>query len=106
MITDSERLAAEARPRSEGDSHPRTIAARFDRRRSRVVIALDNGLELAFPPRMAEGLEQATPIELANIEISPSGDGLNWPAIDADLFIPALLRGAFGSKSWMARQLG
>ena len=70
------------------------------------VIALDNGLELAFPPRMAEGLENATAAELANIEISASGDGLHWPALDADLYIPSLLRGVFGSRSWMARQLG
>ena len=106
MITDSDRLAAEALLRTEGEAHPRAVAARFDRHRSRVVVALSNGLELAFPPRMAEGLEQATSAELSTIEISPSGDGLHWPALDADLYIPSLLRGAFGSKSWMAQQLG
>jgi len=67
MIPDSERLAADARLRSEVDSHTRAIAARFDRHRSRVVIASDNGLELALPPRMAEGLEQAMAAELSNI---------------------------------------
>lgn len=106
MITDRERLDAESRLQSEGGTHPRAVSARFVRHRARVVIALDNGLELAFPPRMAEGLENATAAELANIEISASGDGLHWPALDADLYIPSLLRGVFGSRSWMARQLG
>ena len=43
---------------------------------------------------------------LADIEISPAGLGLHWPKLDADLYVPALLQGVFGSKKWMARQLG
>ena len=82
------------------------VSARYDRRRSRVVVALDNGVELAFPTRLAEGLAGASPENLADIEISPAGLGLRWPLLDADLYVPALLRGVFGSKSWMARQLG
>ena len=105
-ITDREREAAEARLQSELRTHPKAVNARYDRRVSRVVIGLDNGLELAFPPRLAQGLEHATPAELSVIEISPLGDGLHWPAIDADLYLPALLQGLFGSKSWMARHLG
>ncbi|SEC87818.1 Protein of unknown function [Rhizobiales bacterium GAS188] len=105
-ITDSDRLAAEKRMQTELKNQPKALRARYDRRVSRVVIGLDNGLELAFPPRLAQGLEHATPAELAIIEISPLGDGLHWPAIDADLYVPALLQGVFGSKSWMARHLG
>jgi hypothetical protein len=105
-ITDSDRLAAEMRTQAESKGRPKAVAARYDRRVSRVVISLDNGLELAFPPRLAQGLEHATPAELSIIEISPLGDGLHWPAIDADLYLPALLQGVFGSKNWMARHLG
>src|ERR1700688_3131567 len=105
-ITDSDRLAAEARMQSKLKNQPRAVHARYDRRVSRIVIGLDNGLELAFPPRLAQGLEHATPAELALIEISPLGDGLHWPALDADLYVPALLRGVFGSRNWMARHLG
>jgi hypothetical protein len=32
--------------------------------------------------------------------------GLHFPALDADLYIPALLEGFFGSKRWMAARLG
>jgi hypothetical protein len=89
------------------DRHqPKAVYARYDQRVSRIVVGLDNGLELAFPPRLAEGLERATPAELSVIEISPLGDGLHWPAIDADLYVPGLLAGVFGSKRWMARTLG
>ncbi len=82
------------------------VSARYDRRRSRVVVALSTGVELAFPPRLAEGLADASPENLADIEISPAGLGLHWPRLDADLYVPALLQGVFGSKGWMARQLG
>jgi hypothetical protein len=105
-ITDSDRLAAETKLQTELKGLPKAIHARYDRRVSRVIVCLDNGLELAFPPRLAQGLEHATPADLAIIEISPLGDGLHWPAIDADLYVPGLLQGVFGSKSWMARHLG
>jgi hypothetical protein len=82
------------------------VSARFDRRRALVVVVLNTGIELAFPTRLAEGLAGASAEALAEIEISPAGLGLHWPRLDADLYVPALLQGVFGSKSWMARQLG
>jgi len=82
------------------------VAARYDRKASRIVVRLSTGLELAFPPALAEGLADAAPADLADIEISPAGLGLHWPKLDADLYIPALLQGVFGSRRWMAAQLG
>jgi hypothetical protein len=82
------------------------VAARYDRRTSRIVVRLNTGLELAFPPSLAEGLAGASPKELVDVEISPAGLGLHWPKLDADVYIPALLRGIFGSRRWMAAQLG
>jgi Protein of unknown function (DUF2442) len=70
------------------------------------VVTLNTGVQLAFPPRLAEGLAGASPESLAKIEISPAGLGLHWPKLDVDLYVPALLQGIFGSKNWMARQLG
>jgi len=82
------------------------VSARYDRRTSRVVVMLNTGVELAFPAKLAEGLAGATPESLGEIEISPAGLGLHWPLLDADVYIPTLLQGVFGSKSWMARELG
>ena len=71
-----------------------------------LVVALNTGAELAFPPRLAEGLAGAPNDSLAEIEVSSAGLGLHWPKLDADLYVPALLQGVLGSKKWMARQLG
>jgi hypothetical protein len=97
----------EAETRMEGVREAgHAVSARYDRRRQRVVVALSTGVELAFPTRLAEGLANASPEHLADIEISPAGLGLHWPRLDADLYVPALLQGVFGSTGWMARQLG
>lgn len=81
-------------------------SARYDRRRGRIVITLDTGVEITFPPQIAEDLADAPPEQLSVIEITPSGLGLHWPNLDADLYVPALLQGVFGSKRWMAATLG
>ena len=70
------------------------------------MIALSSGLEIAFKPHDAQGLELACPAQLAEIEISPSGLGLHFPKLDADLYLPALLEGFLGSRRWMASAMG
>ncbi len=87
-------------------SAPRAVRARYDRRRRRVFIHFSTGLDISFSPRDAEGLEKATPTQLAKIKISPSGYGIHFPKIDADLYLPALLLGFRGSRNWIAGRLG
>jgi hypothetical protein len=104
-ITEQEFARAEARM-EELRQTGHAVSARYDRRASRIVVRLSTGLELAFPPALAEGLAGAATDDLAEIEISPAGLGLHWPKLDAGLYIPALLQGIFGSRQWMAAQLG
>ena len=92
--------------RERMDATARAIAASYDRRARRILVSLSNGLELAFPPHLAEGLADAKPADLAAIEITSTGLGLHWPKLDADLYLPALLQGIFGSPRWMAGLLG
>jgi uncharacterized protein DUF2442 len=97
---------ANQRARDLRASIPRAVTARFDRRTGRIVIGLSSGLEVGFLPQNAEGLEEASPAELEKIEITPSGYGIHFPKLDADLYLPALLQGFYGSKKWMAAGLG
>ncbi|MGC2161641.1 MAG: DUF2442 domain-containing protein [Silvibacterium sp.] len=87
-------------------SLPRAVSAHYDRRIARVVIRLNTKLDVTFSPRDAEGLEDATPSQLDAIEISPSGFGVHFPKLDADIYLPALLEGFLGSRKWMASRLG
>jgi len=85
---------------------PIATDARYDRSTDRVVISLNTGIEVAFRPRHAQGLEYAKPHQLAKIEITPSGLGIHFPKLDADIYLPALLEGFFGSRRWMAAEMG
>jgi hypothetical protein len=105
-MTEPQYTAAEERGRIAAQTEPRAIRARYDRRRDRIVVALTNGCSFAFPPRMAQGLENASDDQLATFEILGAGYGLHWEALDVDLSIPGLLAGLFGTNAYMARRAG
>ena len=96
--------------RLRGERHkatePFAVDARYDRRQQRVIVQLNTGLMVVFAPEMVEGLQDAKPRQLQDIEITPSGFGLHFPHLDADVYLPGLLAGTFGSQRWMAAQLG
>lgn len=78
------------------------VAVRYDRRHRTIAVTLHTGVRLVVPVRLLQGLADAPSRSLAEVEISPSGLGLHWPSIDADVYVPGLLGGVFGSKAWMA----
>jgi uncharacterized protein DUF2442 len=104
-LRDDFELASE-RARDLERSVPRAVAAHYDRKTGRIVVELSSKVIVAFSPRDAEGLEDAKPSQLDAIEISPSGFGIHFPAVDADLYVPGILEGILGSKRWMASRLG
>ena len=85
---------------------PRAERAHYDARRDRVIVRLTTGVEIGFAPRDAEGLQHATRDDLATIEVEPHGLGIHFPSLDADFYVPALLEGILGSKSWTAAHRG
>ena len=105
-LTDAEIDTAHERGRIAQQTEPRAASARHDRESGRIIVELTNGCIFAFPPRMALGLETATDNELATVEILGAGHGLHWEDLDADLSVPGLLAGLFGTKAYMARRAG
>jgi hypothetical protein len=103
---DQEIEAATKRAEEQSRREPKAVAAHYDADRDALVIRLRTGADVAFPRKNIQGLTQATPAELAEIEITPSGYSLHFPKLDADLLVPALLEGMLGSRRWMAAQLG
>ena len=104
-ITEQEFVEAQARAvalRHAGHA----VTARYDHNHGRVVVGLHNGVQLAVPVHLLEDLAGAAPEDLAVVEITPGGLGLHFPRLDADVYVPALLQGVFGSRQWMAARLG
>jgi Protein of unknown function (DUF2442) len=81
---------------------PRAVKAYYDARKARLVVELSNGVILMLPPRLLQGLQDATPAKISKVELTPLGTGLHWEDLDADLSVAALASGAFGSKAWMS----
>ena len=81
---------------------PRAVGAYYDARKARLVVELSNGVILMLPPRLLQGLQDATPAQISKVELTPRGTGLHWEDLDADLSVAALASGAFGSKAWMS----
>lgn len=99
-----ERIARARRKYADVDAaEPRAVSAHFDRETHKVVVDLRNGATFMFPPELGQGLADASVEELADIRLTPAADGLHWPKLDVFLSIPLLMKGIFGSRSWMAK---
>ena len=107
--TDPQREAqldqAEARGLELMDTAMRAAEARYDRTTGRVTIDLTNGCAYAFPAQLVQDLNGATDDQLAGVEVDGLGFNLHWPDLDADLYVPALVSGVFGTRAWMTREL-
>ncbi len=101
--TDAEIDAAIARGRLA--SAPAVVSAEYDRLRDDIALRFANGVRLQIPRALLEGLTEASPGALAEIEIVGPGTGLRWPQLDVAHYVPGLLGGVFGTRSWM-RELG
>jgi hypothetical protein len=102
-LTAEEFATAKARGNSRMRG-PRAESAHYDAGRNRLIVRLTTGIEIAFAPRDVEGLQHASAADLKSIEVEAFGLGIRFPTLDADLYLPALLKGVLGSKRWMAAQ--
>ncbi|OKH43478.1 hypothetical protein NIES30_25005 [Phormidium tenue NIES-30] len=101
VCTPEQLARARANGQAFSNTHPRAVLVHFDPIKEKVVIAFNDKTEFAFPPDLAQGLENASPEQLSKVEITPSGLGLHWESLDADLSIPDLMNGIYGTKKWM-----
>jgi hypothetical protein len=61
-----------------------------------VCVRLEDGREVRFPASKNRRLREATPAQLANVEVICNGTGLHWPDLDEDLSILGILEGRLG----------
>ena len=88
-IEAARRLATEERPKS-------AVAAKYDKASDEVVLRHYCGATVHIPRKLFPHIETALPRELADIELTPTGTGIRFPALDADYSVPGLLRTIFG----------
>jgi hypothetical protein len=91
-----------ARAKVQEEHRIRVIKAAYRLRGDLVVLVLSNGIQVAIPRVLLQGLEDAKPEQLRQIEVEGPGSGLHWPALGIDHYVPALLSGVFGTRQWMS----
>lgn len=104
-IADADIAAAERRGQLVLETEPRASSASYDPATGRIVLNLVTGCSYAFPVNLVQGLQQARPDDFAIISVDGLGLNLHIPALDTDLYVPALVAGIFGTRDWMSREL-
>ena len=105
-LGDADLAAAEERGRIALQTEPRAKTARYDEQLDRVIVELVNGCTFLFPPRLVQGLENASVVDLADIDTGPYGFGLHWEKQDVDINVAGLMGGRFGTARYMAQRFG
>lgn len=108
MVAISKEQIAAARKAAK-ETGPRAVRARYRRASAKLEVEYENGVTLAVPVTLIQELAGASAAALSQIEISPAGTGLHFPRLDADVYVPALFEGIYGTRAWMrehARGMG
>ena len=96
---DRERLArARARGQARAQDPSAVVDAQYDATRDVIDLGFRSGGSMTIPRRIVPGLVDAPASALGLIRVSPAGDALSWPSLDADVYVPGLVERAFGTR--------
>jgi len=101
VTTDAEIDAAIEQARRLENQDRRVVRVSFSGGTDSIILLLENGVTHSIPRRLLQGLADANPDDLNNIELLGGGTGLYWPALDVAHLVSGLLAGVYGSAKWM-----
>ncbi len=101
-VTDEQIDAARLRARQFQADDRRAVKVVYERKPDLVTLHLDGGVRISIPRKLLQGLQDASPGQLAKVEILGRGTGIHWPVLDVDHYVPGLLNHVFGTSRWMA----
>ncbi|HEU4937137.1 MAG TPA: DUF2442 domain-containing protein [Vicinamibacterales bacterium] len=94
--------AARARGEARAQDASALVDAHYDRKSDAVFLIFRGGGSMTIPRHAIPGLERQPASVLEAMILSPAGDALLWPAIDADVYVPGLVERAFGNRLFAA----
>ena len=101
-VSDEQIDAARVRARQFQVDDRRAVRVVYEKKADLVTLQLNDGVRVSIPRRLLEGLQGASPAQLAKVEILGRGTGIHWPLLDVDHYVPGLLNYIFGTSRWMA----
>jgi hypothetical protein len=97
--TDRERFqAARARGEVRAQHASALVEARYDTAADAVVLSFRGGGSMRIPRGLIPGLELHPTTALKSITLSAVRDALRWPWLDVDVYLPGLVKRAFGKR--------
>lgn len=94
--------AARARGEARAQDGSALVDAHYDGKSDAVCLIFRGGGSMTIPRHAIPGLERQPASVLEAMTLSPAGDALLWPAIDADVYVPGLVERAFGKRLFAA----
>lgn len=85
--------------RGQGDL---AVSVCYSPRARRLHIELASGIAFIIPVSKIQGLAEARPSVIREVQVVGKGYGLYWPTLDLDVSVPDLVTGSFGTKAWMS----
>lgn len=73
------------------------VSARYDSRNDSLTLVLRKGVAVRIPRRQIWEIANASPSEVAKVEVQPGGDGISFRNLDVDIYVPGLLADELGS---------
>ena len=67
----------------------------------KVVVILEDGVELNIPIHLIQGLSKATTAQLSDVKIIGKGIAIRWDSLNVDLGTISLLKRIYGNPNWM-----
>lgn len=99
---DQQHEAAVQRGQARLQNEPQVKTISYDPIQHRLIIELKNEVVLQLPCKLLQGLADASPVEIMQVEIGARGDSLLWENLGIGFSVAGLLAGLFGAQDWMA----
>lgn len=73
------------------------VRARYNHRQDALTLVLRNGIAVQMPRSQIREIANASPSDVAKVEVQPGGDGITFRSLDVDIYAPGLLADKLGS---------
>ena len=102
---DRQHVQAKRRGNQQRKTEAQAQSVQDNRQINELVVKLKSGITFLLPVPLLQDLAEATPEEIAQVQLGPRGASLYWENLDVHFGLTELIGGTFGTRMWMA-QLG
>jgi Protein of unknown function (DUF2442) len=88
---------------AEDLSEPKANEVTYDKQSRRIIIHFNNDCTFECPIYLLQGVCDLEDDAVAKVKLTPAGWGVTWLDADIDFGVNELVRGIFGTKSWMKK---